>query len=323
MSDNSSTKTSCQPTGKAWLDTPWHVTLTIMCGVLMWGLGFVIYKEVLLHFEPLVAAFARLFAGFCFFCLFFNRKLLRMAKTVQAKHWRTYIFIALCESCFYTVLISYGMRYTTISQVAIIVACLPIMVSSLGWLIIKEKPSKGALPGFIIMIAAVAVLNLSTTSSAYAPNPVLGNFLVLLAVLCSCGYLISLRGGSLPYPGIFSAVVQSLVGSIFMLAAIVVTGTSLPEVWPLKPTALMILSGFVTIFAGYALMNSCVPRMPLSRFSAYANLVPVCAILLSIALMGERLSPIQAVCCVAIMLGVYISQQEKNILSRRKKAGGN
>ncbi len=322
MGDDTSLETPPPATGKTWLDTPWHVTLTIICGVLMWSLGFIIYKEVLLYFDPLIAAFARLFTGFCFFCLFFNKKLLRMAKFVQLKHWRIYVFIALCESCFYMVFISYGMRYTTISQAAIIVACLPILVSSLGWLIIKEKPGKGALPGFVIMVAAIAVLNFSSTSSVYAPNPILGNFLVLLAVLCSCGYLISLRGVSLPYPGILSAAVQSFVGSIFMLAAIVVTATPLPAAWPLKPTLLMVMTGLITTFAGYTLMNSCVPKMPLSRFSAYANLVPVCTILLSIVIMGERLSLIQAVCCLAIMLGVYISQQEKNVLPWRRKASG-
>ena len=63
----------------------------------------------------------------------------------------------------------------------------------LAWLTIREKPGRYALPGFVVVVIAIGVLNSTATASAYAPNPVLGNSLLVLACVCSAGYLIALR----------------------------------------------------------------------------------------------------------------------------------
>ena len=41
------------PAAKGWLDTPWHVTLTMVAGVLCWSVGVIIFKEALLYFVHL------------------------------------------------------------------------------------------------------------------------------------------------------------------------------------------------------------------------------------------------------------------------------
>ena len=206
------------------------------------------------------------------------------------------------------------MKYTTVAQTAVITACLPIVVTLVAWVTIKERPGGYALLGFIIAVGAIALLNTTATSSAYAPDPVLGNCLLIAAILCSSGYYISLRRFSMPYPIMFSAVVQAAVGSIFILPVIYFSPTQWPTEWPLKPTFLMVMSGVVTTFGVYALFNSCIPKMPLSRLTSFVNMVPVFTIALSMLVMGETLTPLQLICCAAILLGVIVSQRDKHLL---------
>ena len=69
---------------KGWLDTPWHADLTALGATLCWAVGYLIYKEVLLHFDPLIAAWGRMFFGLCVYCVVFNKWLLRIARQVRA-----------------------------------------------------------------------------------------------------------------------------------------------------------------------------------------------------------------------------------------------
>ncbi len=307
---------------KAWLDTPWHVSATMLLAILCWSTGYIIYKEALLYFNPLIAAWGRMFFGFCIFCIVFNKWLLRIARQVKPRHWCVYLFTAFCEPCLYLLFISFGMRNTTVSQTAVITACTPIIVTLLAWLTIKEKPGKYALPGFVLAVIAIGVLNSTAEASSYAPNPVLGNGLLIVGGVCSAGYLIALRRFSMPYPLMFSAMLQSLIGTLFILPVIYFSGTPIPTEWPFKPTLMLVLSGLVTTFGVYTLMNSCIPKIPLARLTSFVNMVPVFTIFLSIVIMGETLTAVQFGCCVVILLGVFISQREKTLLpSFRKKRG--
>lgn len=297
------------PVGKSWLDNPRHAAWTMLFCVFCWSVGVIIYKEVLLHFNPLIAGFGRMFFGFCAFGVVFNIRLLKIARGVKREHWRVYLFTAFCEPCFYILFLSFGMKYTTVAQTAVITACLPIMVTLAAWAIIGEKPGRYVLPGFAVAVAAIAALNFTATSSAYAPNPVLGNCLLIGGIMCSTGYYVTLRRCPMPYPSMFSAVVQAFVGSLFIIPVIIISGTPLPETWPLVPTLLLVLSGVLTTFGVYTMVNVCIAKMPLARLTGFINMVPVFTIALGLLVMGETLTPLQAVCCAAILASVIISQR--------------
>lgn len=306
-----------QTTAKGWLDTPRNVNLTALLAVFCWAAGYLIYKEALLFFDPMIAALGRLFFGLCAYILVFNKQLLTIARQVKWEHWRVYLFTAFCEPCLYLTFVSFGFKYTTVSQAAVITASAPVIVTLLAWLVIKEKPGRYALPGFVVVIIAMGILNSTATASAYAPNPVLGNCLLVLGIVCSAGYLIALRKFSMPYPLMFAAMMQSLVGTIFIVPLIFITGTPWPEAWPFKPTLMLVLSGVVTTFGVYTLFNSCIPKMPLARLTSFVNLVPVFAIALGILIMGERLTLVQFICSAVILCGVILSQREKELFPKR------
>lgn len=305
---------------KSWMDTPRNADLTALLAVFCWSAGYLIYKEALLYFDPRIAALGRLFFGLLAYILVFNRRLWEIARQVKKEHWRVYLFAAFCEPCLYILTVSFGIKYTTVSQGAVVTACAPVIVTLLAWAVIKEKPGRYVIPGFVVVVIAIAVLNSTSTASAYAPDPVLGNSLLIFGAVFSAGYLITLRRFSLPYPIMFSAVVQAAVGTLFIIPVIYFSGTPWPVEWPLRPTIMLVLSGVVTTFGVYALFNSCIPKMPLSRLTSFVNLVPVFTIALGILIMGERLTLLQGTCSAIILLGVVISQRDKEFLPGWLKA---
>ncbi|MBW2648057.1 MAG: DMT family transporter, partial [Deltaproteobacteria bacterium] len=71
---------------------------------------------------------------------------------------------------------------------------------------------------------------------------------------------------------------------------------------------LVFLGGLVTV-AAFGLYNWGISRIPASKASVFINLIPVVAVALGWALLGEGLTPLQCVAASAIGAGVWLSQR--------------
>lgn len=274
--------------------------------MLLWGSSFIAMKIAFRAYEPLHVIFWRLAIATCCFMLLLPR--LRRQR-IRPGDWKYLGLMGLFEPCLYFIFEALALQYTSASQAGMVTAILPLTVAVIAALWLKEQISRANIVGFLLAIAGVWWLSISGEASAEAPNPLLGNFLEFIAMVCATGYIITLKKLTSHYSPLFLTAAQIAIGALFFLPTLFLLPA--PET-PLRLTdsstlALVYLGIFVTIVA-YGLYNFGVSRIPVSQASAYINLIPVFAVMLGFAILGERFSNQQLLATLVVFSGVVISQ---------------
>jgi drug/metabolite transporter (DMT)-like permease len=189
---------------------------------------------------------------------------------------------------------------------ALLLAVVPLYIAVLRT-VFGDRPSRATLVGVLVGLVGLAVLVLAGPGSGgTAGSAWWGPWLVVLAGLgWASGTYASTR---LPVPvnPFAMATVQMLTGGVLMGLGGLVTGASLDLTavsglawWAWVGAALATLGGF----SGYALA---LRGLPVSTVATYAYVNPVIAVVLGVALVGERFSLLQAVGGAIVLVAVVL-----------------
>jgi drug/metabolite transporter (DMT)-like permease len=273
--------------------------------MVLWGSSFVALKIAFRHFDPWVVIFGRMAVASLCFAPFLRG----LAGTdFRLKDLKLLLFMAVCEPGFYFVFEAQALMNTSASQAGMITAMLPLMVAAAAAVTLKERLSRRTALGFAMAVAGAVWLSAAAESDMHAPNPLLGNFLEFLAMVCATGYMICCKHLSARYNPWFLTAVQSLVGVAFYLPLLFLPSTRLPTVFPMLPTAAVIYLGSAVTLLAYGLYNYGLSRLPAGQSSAFVNLIPVVTVLLGHLILGEDFTGWQYAASGLVMLGVLVSQ---------------
>jgi drug/metabolite transporter (DMT)-like permease len=187
---------------------------------------------------------------------------------------------------------------------------LPLMVAVGARLVLGEVLTVRTVVGFGIAIVGAGWLSSAGHPSPEAPDPLLGNFLEFMAMVCATGYIISLKRLTARYSPFFLTAVQAFVGTVFFLPFLFLPATVLPDRFdPLATLAVGYLGAVVTLGA-YGLYNFGVSRIPVSRASVFINLIPVFSVLLGVLILDEHFTLFQYLASGLVFVGIYLSQRE-------------
>jgi len=284
--------------------------LALLSAMLLWSSSFIALKLAFRTYAPMFVIFGRMtLASVCF--LFLLKRL--KVNAFQLSDIRYLLFLAGCEPCLYFIFEAKALELTTASQAGMITAMLPLMVGLSAHALLKEHVKVKTYAGFVLAIAGVMLLSVGAQPTQASPNPVLGNFLEFLAMLCATGYSISMKHLSPRYSPLFITAFQAFVGGIFFLPLVLVDPGNLPRAFdPVSAVSIVYLGIFVTLGA-YGLYNFGVSRLPVSQAGAYVNLIPVFTVILGWVILGERFTLIQYSACALVFLGVLLSQDRQAV----------
>lgn len=282
--------------------------IALLVAMLLWASSFVALKLAFQAYAPMFVIFGRMAVGsICFLFLF---KRLRTFQ-YQRGDLRYLLFLALCEPCLYFTFEAKALELTAASQAGMVTAMLPLLVGIAAHFLLKEHVTRRTYAGFILAIVGVVLLSAGARASQSAPNPVLGNFLEFVAMVCATGYTITLKHLSPRYSPLFITAFQAFVGSIFFLPFALLTPGSIPTTFvPVGVLSILYLGIFVTLGA-YGLYNFGVSRIPASQASAFINLIPVFTVILGWIILSERFTPLQYGACALVFAGVLLSQDKQ------------
>lgn len=281
--------------------------LALIMATVLWSSSFIALKIAFRVYDPMFVIFGRmLVASLCF--LVVGRRLVK-SLVYQKGDYKLILFMAFCEPCLYFIFEAKAVENTTASQAGIITAMLPILVMSAAALFLKETVTKKSWAGAFIAVAGVLWLTAESSPSSDAPNPVLGNFLEFLAMVCATGYTISLKSLTNRYSPFFLTAIQALIGSLFYFPLLFLPSTELTMQWdPLSGMAIIYLGAVITLGA-YGLFNYGIKFLPANKGAIYVNLIPVFSVILGWLILGETFTLYQFFAGFLILGGVYISQQ--------------
>lgn len=288
------------------LSSPVFAYVGLVTAMVFWASSFVALKLAFRGYDPMVVIFGRMVVASVCFAPFIPT--FRSVMPLLRQDLRPLLFMAFCEPCLYFLFEARAMVFTTASQAGMITAMLPLMVAVGARVFLGEILTVRTAIGFSVAIFGACWLSMAGQPSMDAPNPVLGNFLEFMAMVCATGYIISLKHLTARYSPFFLTAVQAFVGAVFFFPFIFLPTTISPKGFDLIPALAIVYLGAVVTLGAYGLYNYSVSRIPVSRTSVFFNLIPVFTVLLGALILGERFSFFQYVASGLVFIGIYLSQ---------------
>lgn len=190
---------------------------------------------------------------------------------------------ALAGSVGYAVLLLAGMRLASAADAGVIAGSLPAVAALFGILVLRQRPGRGLLAAIALATAGVVAINFGGGAGTHS---LAGNGLVLAAVACEALFLLLNKRLRAPPAPLAQSTLMCGLGLAF---------TVLPALreaaWqrPLDVAALaaVLYYALVPTVLGYVLWYAGAARASAAQAALYTGLLPVSAVGLAAAVLGE------------------------------------
>lgn len=283
--------------------------LALTTAMLLWASSFIALKTVFLVFDPLFVLFCRMVIATVLLLplLYWQGARWRY----QRGDWKWMLGLGLCEPCLYFLFESQALLYTSASQAGLITATLPVLAAIGALIFLRERLSVQSWLGIVISLCGVVWLTFSSEANASAPNPLLGNALEFLAMICAAGYVLIAKKLSSRYSALTITAIQTVMGCVWFGFSLLTPWGQWPQVFPLDAVLwVLYLGAFITLGA-YGLYTWSVSKVPVAMAAAFVNLIPVFTLILAGLFLNERLNGGQWLACLFVLGGVLLSQARK------------
>ena len=254
-----------------------------------------------------------LIASLCF--VYFIKSFLKY--DFSKKDIKFILLLALFEPCLYFIFESKALQLTSASQAGMITSLMPIITAMAAGYFLKEIITKQLIFGSLIAMSGAIWLSLQGTTSISSPNPLLGNFLEFLAMACGAGYTITARYLSDKYSALFITAIQAFIGAIFFAPLFLYEYFTIPLNITMNSFLWVLYLGVVVTLAGYGLYNYALTKITASKAAVFVYLIPVFTLILAYFVLNEKLSIIEFIACLVILVGVFISEVSSSWFKKR------
>ena len=280
--------------------------LLLVLATLFWGVTPSFMKVSLLEMDAFTFSTLRLFLA-----LIVSGLLLVISgtwKRVEKKDWILFIIIGLFGFFIFQISFPVGVKYTSASISALIMATLPVNVVLINLILKSEKITLRTITGIVLSITGIAVIILGTKGGISLEGTYTKG--VILLIVAEMGF------------AVYTVKSKSLISrySLYQIMFIVILFSFIPFtvisakqllVFPLLSVSPIAWTGI--IFTG--IFGSCIANiiwyrgishLGSTKTSIYANLPPVFGIIVSFIFLNETLTLLQIAGGLVIMAGVIL-----------------
>jgi drug/metabolite transporter (DMT)-like permease len=226
-------------------------------------------------------------------------KRLKISEKIDKKDLPLLIIAGLTGITLYYILENNGLMRISANDASVIVAMLPVITVIIERFILKKKINIISMLGIILSIIGVFLV----IGAKLEGGSIVGYSLMFLSSISFAVYLIITKPLFEKYSDITIAFYQSLIGCIGFIPFIIFEEVR----WDLVNTNILLNFLFLAIICSavanyiylYALNNTSV-----SVTAIFLNLVPVVTFIFSYLLYDERLSPIQLIGAIIVLISV-------------------
>ena len=275
----------------------------------LWGLANVVTKGTLGHFEPLPLLLLQLTGSNA---LLWVMLWLSRTAPIRGREGLKLGWPGLIQPGLAFVLGILGLALTTASNDALIWASESVMVIGLAWLVFGRKPRGRLILLSTIALAGVALATSNPTGEG-TPISLAGNALILAAVACGAAYtLVTERQVRDRHPLALLSLHQLWGLGVAILAWLGVVVYSGQSGFPaeLSPLWLVALgSGMLQFALPFLLFLIALDGLGAGRVSSFLTIPPIVTIVGARVFLGEKLSGVQLMGGVVVLVSVMAIQQ--------------
>ncbi|RKT54916.1 DMT family transporter [Saccharothrix australiensis] len=175
-----------------------------------------------------------------------------------------------------------------------------VIVPAAAFLLYRERPSNRFLVAVPVLLGGIVLAGGLAGTPAFGPDPVSGAVRALGAGLAFAAYLLLVRRATGPGSREHTLFLATVSAGVVAVASGVPTGRlDLSPGWPALGWLLALaLLGHVV---GWLLISAALPRMPSATGATVMLSQPVGAVLMGVALLGERPSGSQVAGCLVVL----------------------
>lgn len=286
-----------------------HVHIAGVIYATIFGFTFMFSKVALTYVIPIGLIAYR------FLIAILVLEILRWFKVIhirfEKKHIKDLFLVALFQPILYFIFETFGIKLTTSGEAGMMIALIPIFVTILSSIILKEAPKKIQIFFILLSVSGVLFIQVMKSSSGLDVN-LWGLLLLLGAVISAALFNIASRNASKtlkPYE----------ITYFMMLGGAIVFNTMYLIQWAFESRItdyVMNLShiellvpilylGVIASIGGFFLVNFALSKIPAHVSSIYANLSTIVAIIAGAWLLQEKLYYYHFIGALMIIIGVY------------------
>ena len=232
-------------------------------------------------------------------------RLLGQNFNLSKQEWFAVVIIGFCQNVLYLGLNFVALQWIDASMAVIIASLLPLVVATISWTVLGEKPSFIGTLGLVVGISGVMIIMIDKT----------GDQTKLLGVLLCSVALLALAGATLLL-GIYfrsNKNVLMIVGlQMFVGCIILLPCTIILEKWLINWSMIFIISFVYQILMpgvlGTLIWFLLVRRIGATKATAFHFLNPFFGVLIAAAILVEPLSLKDVIAVVIIMIGILVVQ---------------
>ncbi|MFJ8066969.1 DMT family transporter [Psychrobacillus sp. NPDC096426] len=289
-------------------------TVVLLFLVFLWGACWPIYKSAVPYTPPLLFAGMRAFIGGCLLAIVLWK---RRDKINWRENWRLYCITAFFNTVLFFGIQTVGLNYLPGGLFSILVYFQPVLLGLFAWIWLGEMMTPVKIIGLFIGFLGIVVVSLDGLTFHVS---VIGVALGLLTAVSWAFGVIYVKKVSDRLDAYWMVSLQSIIGGGFLLG----TG-NIFEKWSdiIWNGTYLFGVGYGAVFGvpiAYILYYKLINEGEASKVGAFTFLVPIIAVFLGAAFLGEPITYLLLIGLVMVGLSIFIVNYRgnKELLSFRK-----
>jgi drug/metabolite transporter (DMT)-like permease len=200
-----------------------------------------------------------------------------------------------------------GLARTSVANSALIIGCSPIAIALLTAIVGHERVGRLHWLGAALSVGGIYLV--AARGAAVSRESLVGDLLMLGSVCCWAIYTVSSRALLARHSPLVVTGYSMALGTA--LVVLTTLGPTLRLAWSQVSAAAwlgLVASALLALNLAYLIWYTAVQRIGNARTSTYSNMVPVAAMLLAWAGLGERIGVTKWLGAAAILCGVLLTR---------------
>ncbi|QKS65340.1 DMT family transporter [Cupriavidus gilardii] len=267
------------------------------------GLG----KAIVAHVPILLFALLRFVIAIVCLSPWYRPARMRL---VSRREWFNLFLQAFFGTFLFTLLMLGGVRLTSAMSAGVITSTIPATVAILSWLVLRERLSRRTVLAVLLAVAGIAVLNIARGGQpgGAGADALLGNLMVMGAVVCESIYVILSRRLAQTLAAIEICAYTHLIGGLLMLPLGLVPLLDFDAgAVPLHVWAMVLWYALSASVFSFWLWMKGIRHVPAQLAGVFTSVLPIAAALYGIVFLGETPGWAHGVALVCVLAGIALA----------------
>ena len=276
--------------------------------ILVLGAVSIAFSPIFVRFsdvDPIITAFYRIFLSLPFFLFFSSTKLIEKINFNVFKNHFGLIFISGLFFALDLICWHWSIKLTTVSKATFLSNLAPIVVIMYALFFLKERFSKFFMIAVLLSMSGMFLL--LGESFQFNKTQFVGDLLGVLTALWYGSYIVTISQLRKKFN---STTIMFLSGSVssalVLIVALLFEQNLIPQ--SVFTITVLFLLGFICQFMGQTFITYSLAYLPASLSSLSLLIQPVTATILAYMFFEEKLTLIQFMGSILILIGIYIAR---------------